>query len=94
MIPCPSLQPIRVAWVDNPIVVKYKLGEALDIELDKLILDPLHAMMVVARTIADDHALKGEFDQDLTQYCLCLLVTKLRETVTLPLASTLNSFVG
>jgi hypothetical protein len=54
------LQAIKAGWVDNPETVKYKLGQALDLDLERLLLDPLHAMMVVARTIPDGHALKGE----------------------------------
>jgi hypothetical protein len=55
-----ALQAIKAGWVDSPETVKYKLGQALDLDLNRLLLDPLHAMMVVARTISDNHALKGE----------------------------------
>lgn len=54
----PCLQPMLVAWVDNPRSTMAKVKANLGVEV--VLNDALHALMLPARTIPDDHSLKGK----------------------------------
>lgn len=49
---------MEIAWVDNPRTTSAKIKASLGVDL--VLNDPLHALMLVSRTIPDDHCLKGE----------------------------------
>ena len=48
---------MEVVWVDNPRTTSAKIEASLGVDL--VLNDPLHALMLVSRTVPDDHCLKG-----------------------------------